>query len=206
MHAKAKLTPCLMVALAISATANAYPEYQAWSQKNSGRFVNCAMCHAHPDGPDGVKPGQLGSLSPTQWVSLNEARAAHEPGTKVRSPILNEFGNDLVRQLGRREIIALRLDPQALVGRIDISQDHDKDGIPDAHEYRDGTDPLDAQSGNPWVLFRTSFGRLKFHIGMIFLATVSGVWGLTHLLRGLHAASSRARGPRATSTGQGAHP
>ncbi len=195
----ARAIPWSAVLLLAWGSAGAYPEYQAWSQKTSGRFVNCAMCHAHPDGPEGVKPGQLGSLSPQQWVSLNEARAAHEPGTTVHSPILNEFGNDLVRQLGRREIIALRLDPAALVGRIDVRQDHDNDGIPDAHEYRDGTDPLDAQSGDPWVLFKTNFARQRFHIAMILLATASGVWGLTHLLRGLHAALSR-NGARATRT------
>lgn len=200
MHTATRVLPAMLLAIACGGSAPAYPEYQAWSQQNSGRFVNCAMCHAHPDGPEGVKPGQLGSLTPAQWVSLNEARAAHEAGTKVHSPILNEFGNDLVRQLGRREIIALRLDPGALASRIDARTDHDGDGIPDAHEYRDGTDPLDAQSGNPWLLFKTNFARQRFHIVMILLATVSGVWGLTHLLRGLHAATSRASSKRAPST------
>lgn len=186
----------LIVAACIPCSfATAYPEFQAWSQKNSGRFVNCAMCHAHPDGPDGVKPGQIGSLSPSELAALNQARSAYDPGKKVHSPILNEFGNSIVEQLGRREVIALRPTPEALAAKLDPASDVDGDGLGDAREFREGTDPLSAQSGNPAALFRINFVRQRFHILMIFLATACGLFGLNHLLRGLHRVSLRQRRP-----------
>ena len=40
--------------LALAAPASAYPEFQKFTQQNSGRTTNCAMCHTHPDGPDGA--------------------------------------------------------------------------------------------------------------------------------------------------------
>jgi len=173
--------------------ATAHPEFQAWSQTNSGRFVNCAMCHAHPDGPEGVKAGQIGSLTPAEMLVLNEARAAFEPGKKIESPILNKFGNSIVEQLGRREVIALRPTPGALATKLDPAHDIDGDGLGDEREYREGTDPLDAQSGNPAALFRINFARQRFHILMIVLATACALYGLNHLLRGLHRVASRAQ-------------
>jgi hypothetical protein len=171
----------------------AYSEFQTWSQNQSGRFVNCAMCHAHPDGPNGVKPGQIGSLTPEQIPALTEARLAFEPGQEVHSPILNEFGNSIVTQLGRTAVISLQLDPAALADRINQESDHDRDGIPDAVEYRMGTHPLDKESGDPWMLFTGNFTRQRFHIAMIVLATVFGLYGFNHLMRGLHGVASRHR-------------
>src|SRR5690606_36294646 len=47
-----------------AARAHAHPEFQAYVQQNAPRNVDCAMCHAHPDGPEGPKPGQIVSLTP----------------------------------------------------------------------------------------------------------------------------------------------
>lgn len=190
MNRARDLVLCAAVS-SLAAVAPAYPEFQKWSQDNSGRYVNCAMCHAHPDGPEGTKPGQIGSLAPAQLESLNLARRAFEPGADAQSPILNKFGNDILRQLGRREVIALRLDPAALATKLTKSADIDGDGIPDEREYREGTDPLDVQSGNPWELFKVNFARQKFHIAMIVLATAFGLFGLGNLMAGLHRVASR---------------
>jgi len=183
-----------LLALAPGA-AFAHPEFQAWSQTVSGRFVNCAMCHAHPDGPEGMKAGQIGSLTAAQLRLLNEARGAFEPGGDVHSPILNEFGNSIMSQLGRREVIALRPHPADLAPKLDPLSDIDGDGLPDEREYREGTDPLDAQSGNPWALFRINLVRQRFHILMIALATICGLYGLHNLLRGLHRLAARPAKP-----------
>jgi len=175
----------------VPAAASAHPEFQAWSQTTSERFVNCAMCHAHPDGPEGMKAGQIGSLTAEQLRLLNGARGAFEPGGDVRSPILNEFGNSILSRLGRREVIALRPHPADLAPKLDPLSDIDGDGLPDEREYREGTDPLDAQSGNPWALFRINLVRQRFHILMVALATICGLYGLHNLLHGLHRLAGR---------------
>jgi hypothetical protein len=54
----------LALLLASAQPALAYPEFEVWIEKNSGRYVDCAMCHSHPEGPEGVKAGQIRSLSP----------------------------------------------------------------------------------------------------------------------------------------------
>lgn len=182
----------LAAMLAVAVSAGAYPDFQAWSQKNSGRGVNCGMCHVHPDGPEGVKAGQIGALRAAQLQALTDARLAFKPGATVDSPILNEFGDSILRQLGRTEIISLRLNPGEIAARLDPKSDLDADGIPDAKEFVDGTDPLDAQSGSPWLLFKNGLVREKFHIVMIVLATVFGLYGLHHLLHGLHQVARRA--------------
>lgn len=186
------------VALAVSmfifltpAPAEAYPEYQLWSQQVSGRNVNCGMCHSHPDGPDGLKPGQIGSLTADQLVALGAARSAFEPGARVNSPILNTFGNSLVEQVGRRELIALRVAPENISEKLDPKRDLDGDGLADARELREGTDPLDPQSGSPWTLLKINLWRQRFHLLMVALATISGLYGLHHLLRGLHRMADR---------------
>ena len=172
--------------------ANAYPEYQKYSQTNSGRVTNCAMCHAHPDGPDGAGHGQIGSLNADALSRLGRARAAFEPGTEVDSPILNGFGNTIIRTVGKSKVIELRSRPGELAGMLDQASDLDGDGIPDAREYAEGTHPLQAGSGNPWSLFATNLRRSGFHIGAILVASILTMYGLANLLRGWHAAAAAA--------------
>ena len=174
-------------------TAFAYPEFQAQVTKSSGRSVNCALCHAHPDGPDGAGYGQIGRLTAEEMERLNHARKAIEPGAEIHSPILNEFGNHLVRALGMRRILEMKVTPAELAHAIDPASDLDRDGIPDAVELRDGTHPLKKEDGRPWLLFAHNFRTNLSTIALTAAATVAGLYGLIHLLRGF---ASATRGPR----------
>jgi hypothetical protein len=173
----------VLIALAVPGRADAYPEFQAFAQKNSGRQVNCGMCHANPDGPNGLKPGQIGALSPAELDRLARARQAFQPGASVDSPILNAFGNHIVQTVGRSAVIGFKLHPAGLAPALGHSSDLDQDGIPDEQEFLDGTDPLDSQSGAPWALFLHNFARSRGHILMLLLATLAGLYGLNNLLR-----------------------
>ena len=163
--------------------ASAYPEFEVWVERSSGRYVNCALCHTHPDGPEGVKPGQIRSLDRAALERLNRARAAFEPGQEVDSPILNDFGDHIMEELGKRRFLEIRTtDPGELVEALGTESDLDGDGIPDATEYAEGTHPLDPRHGAPRRLLAENLGRHWFDILMIALATAFGVWGLGHLL------------------------
>jgi hypothetical protein len=176
-----------VAAFLAAGAAHAHPQFHAFVDQTSGRKVNCALCHAHPDGPEGLKPGQIGSLSSQQMDALNRARAAFEPGQDVNSPVLNAFGNEMVRQLGKTRILGLLQDPGALATALDPAGDIDGDGVPDAEEYLAGTLPTDPYHGPPW---RLSWARLQsnwIHVVMMLLATAAGLYGLRHLLHGLDA-------------------
>ena len=172
-----------VVAVVWAAPAVAYPEFQAFSQKNSGRQVNCAMCHANPDGPNGVKPGQIGALAAAELDRLARARQAFQPGVAVDSPILNPFGNHIIQTIGRTAFIELRRRPAGLAPALGHTSDLDQDGIPDAQEFLQGTDPLDSQSGAPWALFTHNLVRYRGDLLMLLLATLAGLYGLNNLLR-----------------------
>jgi len=164
--------------------ASAYPEFETWAEKHSGRYMSCAMCHEHPDGPEGVKPGQIRSLSREELDRLNEARQAFEPGHTIDNPILNDFGDAIIQRLGRRRFLEIRVtDPGQLAEAYGFDSDLDGDGIPDAREFLEGTQPLDAASGDPWRLLVINLRRRWFHVTMIVLATLAGLYGLNCLLR-----------------------
>ena len=177
-------TVLLGLLLHLPPPAWAYPEFQTYIQENSGRNVNCALCHAHGDGPDGLKPGQIGSLSPDEIAALGKARAAFEPGQEVDSPILNEFGNHIVKALGKQRILQLRQDPAALADELGYEHDIDHDGISDADEYLAGTHPVNHEHGEPWTLFVINIKKNLFHLIMVAAATILGLYGLTNLLHG----------------------
>lgn len=180
-----------MAFIGLSGAAGAYPEFQAWVQTHSGRNVNCAMCHAHPDGPEGLKHGQIGSLSPEALQRLNQARAAFEPGQEINSPILNEFGNEIIHQLGKTKFLSLRQNPDQLPDALSPSGDLDGDGLIDAREFREGTHPLDPNHGDPWALFMHNATALRFHIAMLALATLFGLVGLNNIMRSMAIAAMR---------------
>ena len=123
----------LMIAMALLACASsrAFPEYQAFVREHSGQPVNCAMCHAHPDGPSGSEPGQLGRFTPEELIRVNQARAA-QPGQQVNSPLLNAFGNRIVTAAGAAAITQWRKEPARLTKALGTKSDLDGDGIADA--------------------------------------------------------------------------
>ena len=188
------LVAAVMVA-GIASRAAAYHEFQSWIDARNDRTVNCAFCHAHGDGPDGVKPGQIGALTPEQLTMLNEARQAFEPAPEVESPILNAFGNEIVRRLGRTQFIHLRQSPGDFPDAYGFDSDLDHDGIADAQEVLDATHPVNNQSGRPLALFlhnlRTSWG----HVLMLVVATLFGLVGINSLLAWFTAVTRAAATP-----------
>ena len=182
----------LMIVLAVPAAAGrvqAYPELQRFIVQSSGRAVNCALCHAHADGPEGTAPGQIGRLTATEQVELGRARAAFEPNANPTSPILNAFGNHLINHLGKKKFLELRLAPAQLAEALPTDSDLDGDGIADAEELRAGTHPLLKSDGHPWRLFQANFQRNLPQILLALAATVIGLWGLSHLLHGFAVAT-----------------
>lgn len=169
--------------------APAYPEFQAFVVQKTKRPINCAMCHAHADGPEGAASGQIGRLNPAELERLGRARAAMEPGQSVDSPILNSFGNHIIKSIGKTKFAELKTAPGALAELLPQDSDLDHDGIPDAREYLDGTHPVNRHDGNPWLLFIHNFNTNLTAILLTLAATVAGMWGLKHLLNGFATAS-----------------
>lgn len=179
----ALLLAALLAVFLAPAPAAAYPEFETFVELHSGRTIDCTLCHTHPDGPEGVRPGQIRSLSQEELEQLNRARAAFEPGSEVDSPILNDFGDHILHTVGKRRFLELRTsEPAALADELGFDHDLDGDGISDAREYLDGTHPLDAHHGDPWLLFRHNLRTYAVHLVLILLATVLGLYGLNHLL------------------------
>jgi hypothetical protein len=177
-HRRIHLLTLTVIALATQ-QAFAYPEFQKYVQQNSGRNVNCAMCHAHPDGPEGLKPGQIGSLKPQELDLLNRARAAFEPGQEVQSPILNAFGNDIVKRLGKSQFLLLRQDPQKLAEALGAESDLDGDSICDADEYLAGPCPwIRITAIHEGSLSRT-FGAISFKFSWLDWRQCSACMGFT---------------------------
>lgn len=171
-------------AFTMGPSAWGYPEFQQYVQKTSGRHVNCAMCHVHPDGPEGLKPGQIGSLTQPELDELGRARAAFDPGQNVDNPILNPFGDSIIKKIGKTTFLQIRLHPDELPAAIGNDSDLDHDGVPDSAEFMAGTDPLDEGSGPPMQLFLHNLRTQAFNLTMLVVATALGVYGLNALLRG----------------------
>jgi hypothetical protein len=170
--------------LTCSPPANCYPQYQAFVEKHSGRTVNCSLCHINDNGPVGTGRGQLGSLNTEQLGRLNEERAAIQPGKAVNSPILNKFGNQIIKTLGRGKFLQTISDPAQLAVLLGDKSDLDGDGIADSREYLDGTDPLNKFHGDAWRLFIINLDRYKIHILLSFLSLGLLCYGLTEMYRG----------------------
>ena len=171
--------------------AMGYPEFQAYSEKHSGRSVNCAMCHVNGDGPTGDNNGQIGSLNEKQMSRLNAARAALKPGQDVDSPILNAFGNKIIKTIGMSKVLELMKDPSKLPAALGNKSDIDGDGIPDSREYEDGTDPLNPFHGDPRLLFIINLSRQQRDVMLAIIAVAATVFGLSNILKGLHIVAVR---------------
>ena len=96
--------------------------------------------------------------------------------------VLNEFGNSIIKKLGKTRLLQLRLHPEELPAALGHESDIDSDGIADAAEYLAGTDPTDESSGAPAQLFVTNLRRYAFNLIMMAVATGLGVYGLNALL------------------------
>lgn len=184
-----KLLIAVIAGTVCAVPANAYPEFQKFIVKNSGKPVNCAMCHVHHDGPEGAASGQIGHLTVAEQERLGRARAAFEPGAQVDSPILNRFGNHIIHSLGKKKFLELRMAPAELAKALPQESDLDGDGIPDVREFLEGTHPLDPNDGNPWLLFKNNFAHNLPQILLTLAAIVAGIYGLSHLLRGFDIAA-----------------
>jgi hypothetical protein len=171
------------------ASCLAYPAFQEYVEKHSGRMVNCSMCHANGSGPQGDGPGQLGKLDAEQMKRVNQARTAMQPGVNVNSPILNKFGNEIIFKIGLQKFLQTMAKPETLPEALGRDSDLDGDGICDAQEYLDGTDPLDKFHGDPAKLFFINLGRNKEDLELATLATVLISFGLMQFLKGFRALS-----------------
>ncbi len=174
-----------LLAVLVSPAGNAYPEYQQFVEKNSHRTVNCAMCHVNENGPVGNEHGQVGALDKDQLMRLNKARAALTPGQQVDSPILNKFGNQIIKAIGKKEFLDCKKDPAKLAELLGESSDLDEDGISDAKEYLDGTDPLNKFHGDPAKLFVINLNSNKLHVILAVVAVFSVNFGLVHLIKAI---------------------
>ncbi|MBX9571002.1 MAG: hypothetical protein K2X77_19055 [Candidatus Obscuribacterales bacterium] len=175
----------------------AYPEFQQFSEKNSGRTTNCASCHENATGPAGNGSGQIGSLTIEEFAKLNEARTAFEPGKDVDSPILNRFGDLLIKKLGKRKVLEDRKEPAKLASDYGFQSDIDQDGIPDAQEFLDGTDPQNQHHGDAWRLFVVNINRYAPHIIAAAIGVLLLDWGFARMIGGFMAIK-RARKKRST--------
>lgn len=165
--------------------AQSYPEFQQFVEKNSHRTVNCAMCHTNENGPVGNAKGQIGSLDELEMKHLGEARRALEPGQEVDSPILNKFGNQIIKAIGKKKVLEAKNAPMKLAEFLPKDEDLDGDGIPDSEEYLNGTDPLNKFHGEPGKLFIANLNRYKMHIVLAAIAIFCMNYGLIHLVKGV---------------------
>lgn len=163
----------------------AYPEFYEYAKQISGRKINCALCHAHGEGPEGFEAGQIGSLNKEEMEKLMRARNAFEPGVMSESPILNAFGNQIVFLIGRKKFLELRTHPQDLPTEIGFESDIDKDGIKDAQEYLDGTLSTSAEDGHPWKLFVANFKKNIVHILLALCSVLLLLFGFINWLKGI---------------------
>ncbi len=167
------------------APCQAYPPYQEYSEKNSGKTVSCAMCHTSESGPRGEGPGQIGSLNADELKQLQNARGALAPGQKIENPILNAFGNKIIESLGKKAVVEMQKRPQDLATALGDKSDLDDDGIVDGQEYLDGTDPTNRFHGDPWKLFLVNLDRYKFHVIMAAIAIFALDYGIAQILKGM---------------------
>lgn len=151
----------IVIALALLALpAWCFPPYAKWISKHSKTQVDCSYCHLNSQGPTGSGPGQLGSLTEEQKTKLDTAE----------SPILNSFGQSIIKRLGYQSVIDDVGDPQKLADALK-SSDLDGDGISDGVEMEHGTLANDPESA-PWELIWKV--RLQRNCGFLLTVLISG--------------------------------
>ncbi len=176
----------LLLVYSFELNAYAYPEFYEYSRKVSGRNTNCALCHTHGDGPEGFEEGQIKSLNKAEMERLMRARSAFQPGIKVKSPILNAFGNHIIYKIGKKKFLELKSHPENLPKELGFKSDLDRDGIPDAQEYLDGTLAISKEDGDPKKLFIANIRINIKHIILAILSVSLMFFGFVALLKGIH--------------------
>lgn len=182
-------TNSILIAIALSCVplaANAYPEFQSYAEKKSGRPVDCAMCHMNEHGPVGEEDGQIGKLTHEELNMLNQARGALEPGSEIRNPILNQFGNEIVKSIGMKAVLEAKGAPEKLPQLLGDKHDTDSDGIPDSKEFVDGTSSINPYHGDPWALFMTNLMKYKREVVLAVAAVLLLDFGFVNLIKGLY--------------------
>lgn len=162
--------------------AQAYPEFQTYSEKKSGRTVDCAMCHTNANGPVGDEDGQIGKLTAEELSMLNQARRNLDGTMEVSNPILNKFGNQIVKSLGMKKVLELKSSPEQLAASLGNTSDLDDDSISDGREFEQGTDPLNTDHGDPLSLFLHNLDKYKFHVALTAAAVFLLDFGFANLL------------------------
>ena len=164
---------CLIIICLFFSINNAFAfnEFQTYIEQKSKKQLNCAYCHNHTNGPEGNEPGQLGSLSEEQKQLTTYNQFLSTNKELVDSPILNEFGNYLVKKLGYDTIVKAQDDPNKIVEVLKES-DLDHDGINDSEEVLDGTLPNDPLDGNPFKLFVSNIKKKWIEIYFQIVALV----------------------------------
>lgn len=183
----------VILSASLTPAALAYPEFQTFSEKKSGRSVDCAMCHAHEHGPMGDEEGQISKLTQEQLSALNASRGALEPGSETDNPILNKFGNEIVKAIGMRKVLEAKAAPEKLAVFLGDKQDTDGDGIPDGKEFENGTHPLLRFHGDPWTLFANNLSRYRTEIVLAVAAIALLNFGFAHLIKALYLAAKARR-------------
>jgi hypothetical protein len=163
----------------------AYPEFQSYSEKKSGRTVDCAMCHTNANGPVGDEDGQIGKLTAEELSMLNQSRRNLDGTADVSNPILNKFGNEIVKSLGMRKVLELKSTPEQLAISLGSKSDLDEDGIADGKEFEQGTDPLNMDHGDPLTLFVRNLDKYKFHVALAAAAVFLLDFGFANLIKGM---------------------
>jgi hypothetical protein len=173
----------VLLGLTSANSALAYPAFQRFAQEHSGRTVSCAMCHVNAQGPSGQLEGQLLSLTAAELERVDTARDAEEPGVDVNSPIMNKFGNHIIKTLGMNKVNAAIANPELLAQGLGEKNDLDTDGISDSREFLDGTDPLNKFNGDPLLLFWINVSRRKWEIAFVGVAIGLMIFGLSNFIR-----------------------
>lgn len=157
-------------------SAFAFNEFQTFIEQKSKKQLNCAYCHRHTNGPEGNEDGQLGSLNEEQRKLTAYNQFLQSNKEFIDSPILNEFGNYLVKRLGYETVVHAQNEPEILIDKLKTS-DLDEDGISDAEELLNGTLPTDPLDGSPYKLFvsnvRKIWIELCFEIAAVFLIIIA---------------------------------
>jgi hypothetical protein len=151
----------------VGQAAHAFPPFERWISQKAGFQTDCAYCHVNPAGPSGHGVGQEGRLDERQKQHLHSAD----------SPILNSFGQHLLKTLSYDKVVSSVSDPGSLAVQMK-GYDLDGDGVSDGEEMEHGTlayDPLSAPPALVWM------ERLKQNWSFVVTLAVSSLAGAAGL-------------------------